>query len=250
MRNLVYVLAVLAILVGSTYAELPKDIVFLATFDEGKGDTVGDLSGNENDGSADGKPAWIDGAFDKGFEFDGATFIIVENAAPLKELTDPMSVGAWVNPDGITGWQNIVEMDGGAGWKFGFHGSKAIVWTTYHVKDFIGQTVIDEGKWTHIAATWDGKEAIIYVNGDEDKGGPIAGGGVIDVSGEPSLDIGYRRTSGSSHFVGGMDELWVSNTVKSQKEIQEFMDSGFNTILAVDPADKLALTWGKLKTDR
>ena len=70
MRNLVYVLAVLAILVGSTYAELPKDIVFLATFDEGKGDTVGDLSGNENDGSADGKPAWIDGA-DKGFEFDG-----------------------------------------------------------------------------------------------------------------------------------------------------------------------------------
>ena len=75
MRNLVYVLAVLAILVGSTYAELPKDIVFLATFDEGKGDTVGDLSGNENDGSADGKPAWIDGAFDKGFEFDGATFI-------------------------------------------------------------------------------------------------------------------------------------------------------------------------------
>ncbi|MXV72693.1 LamG domain-containing protein [Candidatus Poribacteria bacterium] len=249
MRTLIFVLAVLAILVGNTYAELPKDIVFLATFDEGKGDTVGDLSGNGNDGTADGKQTWIDGPFEKAFEFDGSTFITIENAGPLKELTDPMSVGAWVNPDGITGWQNIVEMDGGAGWKFGFHGSKVLVWTTYHVKDFLGQTVIAEGEWTHVAATWNGKEAIIYVNGEEDDAGPIAGGGVIDVSGEPSLDIGYRRTSGSSHFVGGMDELWISNEVKSQKEIQEFMDSGFNAILAVDPVDKLAVTWGKLKVN-
>ena len=91
---------------------------------------------------------------------------------------------------------------------------------------------------------------MIYVNGEEDKGGPIPGGGVIDVSGEPSLDIGYRRTSSSSHFAGAMDELWVSNTVKSQKEIQEFMDSGFNTILSVDPADRLPITWGKLKVNQ
>lgn len=250
MRTLIYALAMLTILVCSAYAELPKDIVFLATFDDGKGDALEDLSGHGNEGTVEGKAAWIDGPFEKAFEFDGGTFITIENAGPLKELTDPMSVGAWVNPDGISNWQNIVEMDGGAGWKFGFHGSKKLVWTTYHVKDFIGQTLIAEGEWTHVAATWDGKEAIIYVNGEEDDGGPIAGGGVIDVSGEPSLDIGYRRTSSSSHFVGGMDELWVSNTVKSQKEIQEFMNSGFNTILAVDPADKLAVTWGKLKTNR
>jgi len=140
-------------------------------------------------------------------------------------------------------------MAGGAGWKFGFNGSKALVWKTYHVKDFIEQTTVAEGEWTHVAATWNGKEAIIYVNGEEDDGGPIAGGGAIDVSGEPSLDIGYRRTSGSSHFVGGMDELWISNEVKSQAEIQEFMNSGFDAILAVDPADKLSVTWGKLKTD-
>ena len=249
MRTLVYSLLFLTIFIGSVYAELPKDIVFLATFDDGKGDALTDLSGHGNDGTVEGKASWIDGEFDKAFEFDGGTFITIENTAPLKELTDPMSVGAWVNPDGINGWQNIVEMDGGAGWKFGFHGSKKLVWTTYHVKDFIGQTTIAEGEWSHVAATWDGKEAIIYVNGEEDDGGPIAGGGVIDVSGEPSLDIGYRRTSGSSHFVGGMDELWVSNEVKSQDEIQEFMNSGFNTILAVDAADKLAVTWGKLKTN-
>ena len=249
MRILVYSLLILTICIGSAYAELPKDIVFLATFDDGNGDTLTDLSGNGNDGTVDGKASWIDGEFDKAFEFDGGTFITIENAGPLKELSHPMSVGAWVNPDGITGWQNIVEMDGGAGWKLGFHGSKKLVWTTYHVKDFIGQTTIAEGEWSHVAATWDGKEAIIYVNGEEDDGGPIAGGGVIDVSGEPSLDIGYRRTSGSSHFAGGMDELWVSNEVKSQAEIQEFMNSGFNAILAVDPADKLTVTWGKLKTD-
>ena len=124
MRTLIYSLLLLTICIGSVYAELPKDIVFLATFDEGKGDALTDLSDHGNDGTAEGKASWIDGEFDKAFEFDGGTFITVENAAPLKELTDPMSVGAWVNPDGINNWQNIVEMDGGAGWKFGFHGSK------------------------------------------------------------------------------------------------------------------------------
>ena len=79
-----------------------------------------------------------------------------------------------------------------------------------------------------------------------DKGGPIAGGGVINVKNEPSLDIGFRSTSNSSFFIGGMDELWISNTVKTQKEIQEFMD-GFKSLLAVNSNGKIAFTWGSIK---
>ena len=90
---------------------------------------------------------------------------------PLKELTDPMSVGAWVNPDGITGWQNIVEMDGGAGWKFGFHGSKEASLDNISCERLYADldTVIAEERMEHMSQpTWNGKEAIIYVNGEED----------------------------------------------------------------------------------
>jgi len=230
---------------NATYAELPKDIVFLMTFDEGKGDKVTDLSGNQNDGEIIGKVNWVKGKYDGGLHFDGSTHVMVPNAPPLETLTHPMSAGAWVNPDSLGGWRNIVEMDGNAGWKFGFN-NQTIVWTTYHVKDFTGQTVMPTKEWTHVAASWDGKEAIIYINGEEDKGGPIAGGGVINVKNEPSLWLACRRTSGVSCFIGGMDELWVSNKVKTQEEIQEFMD-GFEALLAVDSNDKIASIWGNIK---
>ena len=252
MKTLRYIPLVLAmaLFISVAHAVLPKDIVFVMTFDEGRGETVDDLSGNSNNGEVNGKADWIDGEYEGAFHLDGATNITVPNAEPLASLKHPMSVGAWVNPDVLGGWRNIAEMDGAAGWKLGFHDSRAIVWTTYHVKDFIGQTVIEEGEWTHVVATWDGAEAIIYVNGEEDKGGPIAGGGVINVKNEPSLDIGYRSTSKSSYFEGGIDELWISNTVKTQAGIEEIMNTGFNAILAVDPQDKLPMTWGKIKSER
>ena len=227
-------------------SKLPQDTVFLMTFDEGKGDKVLDLSGNKNDGEIIGKADWTKGKYNGALHFDGSTHVTVPNATPLKDLTNPMSAGAWVYPDSLVGNTNIVEMDGNAGWKLGFLGGPMPVWTTYHVKDFTGQTVVETNKWTHVAATWDGKQAIIYINGEVDKGGPIAGGGVIDVKNEPSLDIGFRSTSNACFFVGGMDELWISNEVKTQKEIQEFMD-GFDALLAVDSNGKIAFTWGNIK---
>ena len=83
-----------------------------------------------------------------------------------------MTVMAWVNPEALSGFRNIVEMDGGNaadGWKLGFNGNK-VLWTHYRVQDFTGQTVVNTGGWTHIAATWDGTAAKIYVNGNLDSG--------------------------------------------------------------------------------
>ena len=245
-KHTLLALALMALLTAPVWAALPDSIVFLITFDEGSGDTVSDLSGNGNNGAIEGSVEWGPGQFGQALYFDGATHVTVPNADPLKQLTDPMSVGAWVNPDDLGSWRNIVEMDGAAGWKFGFS-NEHLVWTTYHVKDFQAADPITPGEWTHVAVTWDGAEAHVYVNGEEDSASPIAGGGKIDVSGEPSLDIGFRSTSSSSFFVGWMDELWIANDVLSQGDIQGLMD-GFGTLLAVDPQEKLAVSWGELKT--
>jgi len=233
-------------LVGSGLAigKLPEGLVFLMTFDEGKGDTAHDLSGFGNDGVVVGKEDWIDGKFGSAFHFDGATHITVPNAEPLGKLTHPMSVGFWTNPDALGGWQQVVEMDGAAGWKMGFHDSHAIVWTTYHVQDFITQTPIDMGKWTHAVSTWDGSEAIVYINGEPEP--PIAGAGVINVEKEPSLDIGFRRTTSASWYKGGVDELFIFNRVISEDEVKEIM-KGFADMLAVEPEARLTTTWGALK---
>ena len=227
-------------------AELPEDIVFLLTFDEIKGDEIIDLSGNGNHGLAVGKSKIEKGKFGDSFYFDGKTSITVKNAKPLGELTDPMSVGVWLKPDILGGWRNIVEMDGKTGWKFGFHDSKALVWTTYFVKDFITTQPVEDKEWSHVAATWNGKEAKMYINGEEVKGSPIAGGGVIDVKKEPSLDIGFRRTSADCYFEGFMDELFISNKVLTVNEIKKYQE-GFDALLQVDPKSKLTTVWGSIK---
>lgn len=202
-------------------ARLYGGLVFLMTFDEGSGNIVHDLSGNGNHGKLEGTAGWTVGRYGGGFYFDGSTHITIPNAEPLSLLTHPMSVGCWVNPDEMGGWRNIVEMDGPAGWKMGFEDSGAIVWTTYYVKDFVGQTLIQPGKWTHVVATWDGKEAIIYVNGEPDP--LIMGGGGINVRSEPSLDIGYRRTTAASFYAGVMDDLFIYDKVLSQQEIKDMI---------------------------
>jgi hypothetical protein len=230
-------------LVGSATAGAAGGLVFAMAFDEGSGSKVNDLSGNGNHGEVVGTADWTAGKYGGGFHFDGATYITVPNAEPLASLTHPMSVGCWVNPDVLGGWRQLFEMDGDAGWKIGFHDSHAIVWTTYHVQDFISETPIDTGTWTYVAATWDGSQAIVYVNGEPDP--PIAGGGVIDVKNEPSLDIGYRRTSAASWYEGSIDDVFIYNKVLSQQEIKDLM--GGLSATAVEPVGKATTTWGGLK---
>lgn len=236
--------------VGSGLARgaLPEGLVFLMIFDEGTGDIVHDQSGFGNDGTVEGNTEWEAGKYGNAFNFDGTTHITVPNAEPLSELTHPMSAGLWINPTAVGGWRSILEMDGPTGWKIGTHdGSDAIVWTTYFVKDFVAVTPVPVGEWTHIAATWDGSEVLIYFNGELDAA--VAGGGVIDVSVEPSLDIGYRSSSASSYYEGAVDEVFIFDRIISKGELNTYM-SGFDDFLAVEPGGKLAAAWGALKDPR
>ncbi len=230
-------------LAGIATAGASEGLIFAMTFDDGSGNVVHDLSGNANHGEIGGNTDWTGGKYGGGLHFDGASHVTVPNGAPLSSLSHPMTVGCWVNPDELGDWRNIVEMDGAAGWKMGFHSSGVIVWTTYHVKDFTSQTVIEASKWTHVCTTWDGSQAIVYVNGEPDD--PIAGGGVIDISGEPSLDIGWRSTTQASFYAGIMDDLFIFNKVLEQQEIKDIM--GGLSALAVEPGGKAATTWGALK---
>lgn len=252
---LFFMLVILIAFSHQTLGKAPEGLVFFVAFDEGSGDKVKDSSGFDNLGVINGKVDWIKGKFGGGFHFDGKTNISFPNKEPLTSLTHPMSASAWVNPDVLGGWRNIIEMDRTAadkvgGWKMGFHDSKAIVWTTYGVKDFISVTPIEIGKWTHVAATWDGSQAIVYINGEPDP--PIAGGGVINVKDTkdiPSLDLGWRRSSAASYFQGGMDEVCVFKRVLKKEEIKDLMN-GVASMLAVEPNSKLATKWGDIKNTK
>ncbi|MBM3216900.1 LamG domain-containing protein, partial [Candidatus Poribacteria bacterium] len=241
----VSVLAAL-LLCGSAQADLPKDIVLYINFDEGKGDKLVDHSiyGHTLDRVA-GKEKWVAGKYAGAMEFDGATAFQTKKSDILAKFDSTISVGAWVKPIALTGWTNIVEMDGpaNAAWKVGFNNA-LLVFTTYRVKDHNGATNLALDKWQHVAYTYDGKSAKMYIDGKLDKDEPGAGTIKTADAGTPTLDVGWRSGSKASYLSGILDDLWISNVVKSEKEINTLM-GGIN--LAVDAQGKTSTTWGAIK---
>lgn len=72
--------------------------------------------------------------------------------------------------------------------------------------------------WTHLAMTWNGSSSQIYINGAAD--GP-AGGGI-----SPGNGYFYLHYWGNPGFVGLIDELHISNTVRSAGEIAAHASRG------------------------
>ncbi|HNI11943.1 MAG TPA: choice-of-anchor D domain-containing protein, partial [bacterium] len=74
-----------------------------------------------------------------------------------------------------------------------------------------------QGQWNHVAATYDGSNLRIYVNGTEENS--VAVGGVIDYNAGP-LGLGGNINGGlSSHLEGQLDEVRIWNIVRTPSEI-------------------------------
>ena len=103
------------------------------------------------------------------------------------------------------------------------------------------ETEFELKKWYHIAGVKKGADLIIYIDGKEK--------GRFDVpkkfpQGKGRLRIGGTRTR-AAYFA--MDEFQLYDRVLTEKEIELVEKDVF---LSVEPQDKLATTWGRLKTGR
>jgi len=226
-------------------AVLPDDIVLFMTFDEGSGTDVHDVSKYANHGEATVE-SWAGGKHGQGFELDSGTFIMVEPSDVLTELKAPISVGFWIQPFSFPqDWIILVAMESAPGvrangWKAGIRGTNP-VFTVWGVKDHFAAASVEEDKWTHIACTYDGTTVTFYVNGEVDS--EVPGSGEIDVTQSPGLNVGAKEVDRA--IKGIIDEVWVSNILKTQEEIQELMEPG--KLLLVELGGRAVTTWGALK---
>ncbi|RKU38835.1 hypothetical protein C6496_04840 [Candidatus Poribacteria bacterium] len=225
--------------------------VLLYTFETGAGKTVKDLSGNGNDGELMG-PKWGEGNPDGGLVFEGngpRDFVEIPDSDSL-DVPEGLTVEMWMY---LEAWSTA----GGTGatkelaYKVGPRSDKkvlirmttgALAWGAAVVA---GKTDVPLKKWTHIAGTYDAKsgEGKIYIDGALDGEGKI-GGEIV-----PNNDVLWLGRGAGPFLHGRMDEVRISNIARSQPEIQELMNKGIAGVLAVKPQDKLATTWGKLKSD-
>ncbi len=206
-------------------------IAGMLLFDEGAGNITKDSSGYGFHGLLHGNVKWVNGKFGKGLEFHGDDYIQLKDSEVWLafEESTPFSITAWVN------YYNTAEGGGTIVSKYngGVIGSYILEYGEYlEIAGFSreaapwrlnGNIALPAGQFSHIAATYDGKEMRIYVNGTLDVK-QESGAQVTDLV-TPVL-IGARFTDGkpSNFFRGIIDEVIFFNIALDDDQISEVME--------------------------
>ncbi len=247
--------------IGSLSADvLDPDLVLYFDYEDFDGDTVVEKSGRGYDGAINGKVTQSnDGKFGKAAHFASGSFLDLDgpNINPDDIPTEGMSVVAWIHVEAVTDMAIFNARAGDNTWLVHpeARGDGNYRWLN---RSPGGATIFDiragknkANEWVHYAGTFSRAEglAVLYINGvaaGEEKarvGTPIA----------PDWDNGARvgyNIDNNRPFAGLMDDLNVWKRGLSEEEVNIIMEHGMSTFLSVEARDKLAITWGRLKSSQ
>ncbi|MFC1716139.1 LamG domain-containing protein [Candidatus Poribacteria bacterium] len=257
MRNMVFVCISLLVvgIVSSEAQSASMGLVGAWLFDEGSGNDTKDSVGN-NHGEIMGNLKWADGKLGKALEFAGAGDSYVSIPHNDYMDADPYTITAWVKLEAAS-WQYIAWRDGLV-WPEPRNKRHTDIWVAdgsnivvlmWHTEAggegrIDGKTAVADGNWHHVAKSSDSDNMMLYIDGELDGESPI--GGQLAINGEDPLWIGARP--GNVAATGIIDEVGFFTEALSGDQLKEVMAQGLEPLAAVEPSNKLASTWGKLKT--
>ncbi|MHC4745005.1 MAG: LamG-like jellyroll fold domain-containing protein, partial [Planctomycetota bacterium] len=205
--------------------------------DEQAGVIAPDASGNGFDGilTAGASPQWQQGPIGGALHLQGAGNYVNCGNDPIFDLTEAMTVSAWINISTVPAdWTGIITK-GDDAWRL----STSVGTTRMHFAvtgppeywAVDGSTDLDPGGWYHIAATYDGDQIRLFVDGVED--GAISYDGGITTN-EFDTWIGGNSDRPGREFDGLIDEVAVWNRALSMDEIQNLAALNTNLITKYD----------------
>ena len=241
-------LCVCALIAGASDAR--ADLIGHWTFDEGSGSIAGDSSVYDNDGALINGPAWTDNApaGDYAMQFDGQNDYVNVGSRASLDVTQAITIAAWVNPDSLsTVAQNSVADRGASYWLFISKDSR-LSFLRYNENDpgwgfsvMATDEIIETGSWTHVAATYDiaaGNEVNLYIDGVLHKTGNFVNGAIS--SSNSAFTIGNRM--GQHQFDGAIDDVRVYSTALAAGDVGDLAGPGGGVI--PEPTTLALLTAG------
>jgi PKD repeat protein len=192
-------------------------------FEETSGTQVLDASGNVNHGTLTNVTRSTQGKFGGGLSFNGTNSLVTVPDSPSLDLTNALTLSAWVYPtDWATSWKTVIqkERSGGLTYALNANSGAGTPNTTLRIgwydRELSAGSHLPSNTWTHLAATYDGARQWLYVNGTPV--GSRAQTGNLTVS-TNALRIGGSTVWAGQYFQGLIDEVRIYNRALSQTEI-------------------------------
>jgi hypothetical protein len=233
---------------------LPAGLVAAYAFDEGAGTTTSDATGSGNTGTLSGATWSATGKFGKALSFNGSSSLVTVPDAASLDLTNGMTLEAWLYPTTLSGWRTAILKRTTAGLAYSLyaHNNDPQPASTINVAgsdvSATGPSALPLNTWSHLAATYNGTTLRIYLNGAQ-VGSMAVSGSITTSTGQ--LSIGGNNVWGE-YFAGLIDEVRVYNRALTATEIQTDMttalgsappsDTTLPTVSITAPASGAVLT--------
>lgn len=205
-------------------------LVAAYNFNEGAGATVGDLSGNNNLGNIFQSTWYASGKYGKALAFDGSNdYVSVADSNSL-DLTNRMTLEAWVRPTANSGWRTVLMKENNGELAYAMYARESsnrpsgwlrINPTSGSSQSAVSNTGLTLNAWSHLALTYDGSVMRLYVNGVQKGTRNVTGN--MYTSSNP-LKFGGNGVWGE-YFAGQLDEIRIYNRALNASEIQTDMNT-------------------------
>ena len=253
---------------GSSHAQtFLKGLEAMWLFDEGKGKSVKDSSGNGHHGDFRGKPEFVEGKFGTALDFGGPEEgDWIQMDAPVVVDTVDFTIGLWMKPAKPQNcWGNVISSRDHDGGDAGIAIAESGCLDNWY-RIIIGGVINWDGvgnprntvrphalEWNHVVFVRQGREGIWYLNGEPDR--PKRGGFYIDLGTErpvgrsrENFRIATAIFNEGRSYRGALDEAFIFKRALSQLEVTKVMEKGLIGAQAVDAEDKIATVWGRIKS--
>jgi glucose/arabinose dehydrogenase/PKD repeat protein len=208
-----------------TVAPPATGLVGAWSFDEASGTSAADASGSGNTGTISGA-ARTAGRYGGALSFDGVNDWVTVNDANSLDLTNRMTLEAWVRPTALGDWRTVLLKERPGHLAYALYGSTdnnrpaGHVFTTGDIA-LGGPSVLPANTWSHLAFTYDGATTRLYVNGTQVATAALTGNAVVSTG---LLRIGGNSVWGE-WFSGAIDEVRIYNRALTATEIATDRDT-------------------------